>query len=164
MIPVVASLLYVDSVEVDEQKYPILVDERRLIPDSEGAGRQRGALGCRVVYGPDRERMTVAYTVEAHHNPPRGVRGGLDGGRSDAWKLGADGTRVDVPMAAALELEPGERIVSITAGGGGYGPPGERRVELVQEDLDEGWISRERAEQVYGVTVDADGRVRRTAV
>ncbi|MBW2416689.1 MAG: hydantoinase B/oxoprolinase family protein, partial [Deltaproteobacteria bacterium] len=38
-----AGLLYRDSVEVDEQKYPILVTRSTLRPDSEGAGRPRCA-------------------------------------------------------------------------------------------------------------------------
>ena len=75
-IPVCASLVYKDSVEVDEQRYPIHVYEQALIPDSEGAGRHRGGLGCRSVYGPKRNPMAAAWSVEAHHHPPKGVRGG----------------------------------------------------------------------------------------
>ena len=52
LLPVCASLVYKDSVEVDEQRYPIHVFEQRLLPDTEGAGRHRGGLGCRVSYGP----------------------------------------------------------------------------------------------------------------
>ena len=35
-----------DSVEIDELRYPILIREQRIIPDSEGAGRFRGAPGA----------------------------------------------------------------------------------------------------------------------
>lgn len=42
--PVCGALLYHDSVEVDEQRYPILIHERTLVADSGGAGRQRGGL------------------------------------------------------------------------------------------------------------------------
>lgn len=38
-------LMFRDSVEIDEQKYPIRVSEIRVRPDSEGAGRRRGAPG-----------------------------------------------------------------------------------------------------------------------
>ena len=62
--------------EVDEQKYPIHVHAKRLIPDSEGPGRHRGALGSEVVYGPKNLPMMIAYTFEGHENPARGVRGG----------------------------------------------------------------------------------------
>jgi N-methylhydantoinase B len=151
MLPVVAALLYHDSIEVDEQKYPIHVYEQRLIPDSAGDGRHRGGLGTSVVFGPKTRPTTVAYTVEGHFNPPRGVRGGLPGAPTDAWKLAADGSRVEVPKAAAVEIEPGERIVSVSGGGGGYGDPLERDPALVLDDVLEGWVSRERAKSVYGV-------------
>ena len=35
--------MFRDSVEIDEQKYPIRVSEIRVRADSEGAGRRRGA-------------------------------------------------------------------------------------------------------------------------
>jgi N-methylhydantoinase B len=155
-LPVAASLMYHDSTEVDEQKYPIHVFEKRLIPDSEGAGRRRGALGSRVVYGSKNNTMTVAYTFEGHVNPPRGVRGGGPGAACDGWKVDRDGTRVDVPMTGTLEIAPGERVVSHTCGGGGYGDPHEREPELVLHDAKEGWVSTERAESIYGVVIVRD--------
>ena len=153
MLPVVAALLYHDSIEVDEQKYPIHVEEQRLVPDSGGAGRRRGGLGSRVVFGPKRRPMTLAYTVEGHDNPPRGVRGGAPGAIPDAWKLDAAGERVELPKAAAVTLEPGERVVSLSGGGGGYGDPLERDAQLVLEDVLEGWVSPGAAERVYGVVL-----------
>jgi len=153
LIPVCASLVYKDSVEVDEQRYPIHIREQALIPDSEGAGRHRGGFGCRTVYGPKRNPVSVAWAVEAHHHPPRGVRGGLRGARADAWMIDSDGNRVDVDLVGSVELAPGEWIVSIASGGGGYGSPLERDPSLVLADVREGWISRERAGDVYGVVV-----------
>ncbi len=152
-LPVAASLMYHDSTEVDEQKYPLHVWEKRLIPDSEGAGRQRGALGSKVIYSCKTNPMTVAYTFEGHDNPARGVRGGLPGQPSDGWKLDTAGNRQPVPMAATLQLQPGERLVSLTGGGGGYGNPLDRDPALVLLDVSEGWISRDRAHSVYGVAL-----------
>jgi hypothetical protein len=54
-------------------------------------------------------------------------------------------------------LEPGETIISISSGGGGYGPPHERDVERVLHDVRDGWVSVERAREVYGVVIGADG-------
>ena len=56
-------------------------------------------------------------------------------------------------------LKQGETIISYTPGGGGYGPPLEREPAHVQKDVAEGWITRERARDVYGVIIDADGAV-----
>jgi N-methylhydantoinase B len=155
MLPVVAGLLYHDSIEVDEQKYPLHVYEQRLIADSGGAGRQRGGLGTRVVYGPKDHRMTVAYTVEGHVHPARGVRAGLAGAATDAWKLDGDGLRIEIPKTAAVELEPGERIVSVSGGGGGYGDPLDRDPALVLADALEGWVSVAHGGDVYGVVLRA---------
>lgn len=152
-LPVAASLMYHDSTEVDEQKYPIHVHAKRLIPDSEGPGRHRGALGSEVVYGPKNLPMMIAYTFEGHENPARGVRGGLTGAPSDGWKIDAHGNRVDVPMAAAMEIVAGERVLSRTGGGGGYGDPMTRDPHTVYEDVIEGWVSPERARDVYGVVL-----------
>jgi N-methylhydantoinase B len=153
LIPVCASLVYKDSVEVDEQRYPLHVHEQRLIPDSEGAGRHRGGLGCRTVFGPKQSPVSAAWACEAHHHPPRGVRGGGEGQRTDVWMLDAGGDRLDVDLVGAVELQPGQRIVSISAGGGGYGSPLERDPEQVRHDVLEGWVSRQRAEDVYGVVL-----------
>jgi N-methylhydantoinase B len=152
-LPVAASLMYHDSTEVDEQKYPLHVHEKRLISDSEGPGRHRGALGSHVVYGPKDLPMTIAYTFEGHENPARGVRGGGTASPSDGWKIDVDGNRVDLPMATAIEIAAGEKVLSRTGGGGGYGDPFTREPAAVRDDVMEGWISRERAEDVYGVVL-----------
>ena len=48
-------------------------------------------------------------------------------------------------LVGTVELQPGERIVSVSAGGGGYGDPLERAPERVLHDVREGWVSPERA-------------------
>ena len=40
--------------------------------------------------------------------------------------------------------------------GGGYGAPHEREAYRVAHDVREGWVSRERAEAVYGVALHDD--------
>lgn len=160
-LPVAASLMYHDSTEVDEQKYPLHVHVKRLIPDSEGAGRQRGALGSEIVYGPKNLPMMIAYSFEGHENPARGVRGGATGSPSDGWKVDREGNGVEVPMATAMMIEAGERVGSRTGGGGGYGDPLTRDPEAVAEDVREGWVSRARATEVYGVILrEVTGRGR----
>jgi N-methylhydantoinase B len=47
-------------------------------------------------------------------------------------------------------------MVSISCGGGGYGSPLERSPALVIDDVREGWISRSRAEMIYGVALSED--------
>jgi N-methylhydantoinase B len=54
-------------------------------------------------------------------------------------------------------------VVSYSAGGGGYGAPWERDPARVKHDLDEGWISAERAQGVYGLVLDRQGAIDQTA-
>ena len=42
------------------------------------------------------------------------------------------------------------------AGGGGYGDPLEREVDRVEEDVREGYVSFEAAENSYGVIIDPE--------
>jgi N-methylhydantoinase B len=164
--PVAGALLYHDSVEIDEQRYPVLITERSLVPDSGGAGRLRGGQATRVVIQPRFGPVTFTYALEARLNPPHGVRGGADGTPANAWIEDVEtGERADAPPVASLELGLGQRIVSIAAGGGGYADPCARDAAAVIEDLLEGRISPEAALEVYGVvtangTLDADATER----
>jgi N-methylhydantoinase B len=156
-----AGFLYRDSVEIDEMKYPIVVHEQRILPDSEGAGRFRGSPGAKVEFGPiDDCALDVVYLSDGTYNASVGVRGGLPGGTASQRKANRDGTLSDeLGSYAQLRLQPGETIVGHTCGGGGYGPPYERDVRRVVHDANEGWISSKRAYEVYGVKLDKDGRV-----
>ena len=153
--PAAAGLLHRDSVELDEQRYPILVEEISVIQDSEGAGTFRGAHGVRAVFGPVDTELEIAYTVDHHRFPPAGVRGGGPAGYSDALRFRTDDGLEALPLAGSVTLAPGERIVSIHSGGGGYGDPTEREIERIQEDVAEGLVSEERARSVYGYDVAA---------
>jgi N-methylhydantoinase B len=151
--PVCGALLYHDSVEVDEQRYPILIHERVLIADSGGAGRQRGGLGTRVTIEARDDGLTLTYGLEGKFNPPQGVRGGASGSVPEAWVETADGTRKEIPVVGRFDMSRGERVVSIAPGGGGYGDPLERSVDAVLDDLREGRITSESARSTYGVVV-----------
>ena len=60
-------------------------------------------------------------------------------------------------MAAALEIEPGERVVSLPAAAAATEPPRAGPAARL-DDVLEGWVSRESAAGVYGVVLrEADG-------
>ena len=149
-----AGMLRRDSVEVAERRHPILVVTQRLLPDTEGAGRYRGAPSAYVEYGPVGTSIKVAYGSDGAVNPALGARGGLAGGPCRHYRRQADGALIELPSLGIAELEDGERIVSITCGGGGYGPPSERDPGQVQRDVHEGWITAQRARDVYRVALN----------
>ncbi|MFE4080260.1 hydantoinase B/oxoprolinase family protein [Paenarthrobacter sp. YIM B13468] len=157
--PVCGALLYHDSVEVDEQRYPILVHERTLVADTGGAGRQRGGLATRVTMEPRGESVTLTYGIEGKINPPKGVRGGHDGAEPSAWVEDLKtGERREIPVVGRYDLQSGEKVVSITPGGGGYGDPLERDVLAVLDDYRESRVTLEAAAADYGVVI-TDGAV-----
>ena len=115
----------------------MLLTEKRLIPDSGGAGRMRGGLSQRLTFeatGP--KPVTVTYRHERVQNPPRGILGGLAG------RPGRDLLN-DKPVAAKarITLAPGDRITFETPGGGGLGPPAERDADALARDIAEGYVT-----------------------
>jgi N-methylhydantoinase B len=116
-------------------------------------GRRRG-LGP--IEGCD---MRIFYTADGTINPAQGARGGLSGGRIQALKRERSGEVTPQPSCGGVSLAPGEAIISVSAGGGGYGPPCDRDPARVAHDVAEGWVSRARAREVYGVVLDDRGAV-----
>jgi N-methylhydantoinase B len=58
-------------------------------------------------------------------------------------------------------LDAGDRVRMSTAGGGGYGDPRERPIELVERDVLRGFVSTESAHDDYGVVFGSNGKARR---
>ncbi len=154
-----AGLCYQDSIELDEMRHPLMVRQRRFITDSEGAGKQKGGPGMLVEFGPTRGDMEVAFVSDGTHNPAQGVRGGGLGGNAYQGIRAADGTLTPTENSAVVTLHVGETIVSHCCGGGGYGEPEARDPSSVCRDVAEGWVSAERAREVYRVAIGADGSV-----
>jgi N-methylhydantoinase B len=148
-----------DSVEVDELRFPLLVQTQRIIPDSEGAGRHRGTPGTLVEMTALGTDITAHWSGDGHVHGPAGVRGGGPGGNADQLLRGPDGSESRLPAYGELVLKDGETLISVCTGGGGYGPPTERDPEAVAHDVREGWVTRDRARRVYAVVLTGDGAV-----
>lgn len=152
-----AGMWTMDSVEIDELNYPLRVEERQLLPDSEGAGRHRGTPCCRVVYRPVGAPMRLHYACDGAINAAKGVSGGGDAAPAGQWIRGRGGSTTELPGVGDLVVEAGERIVVHTSGGGGFGNPKGRPVGAVCKDVRAGLISPERAREVYAVVCDERG-------
>ena len=162
-LPGVGGVQYRDSIELDEFKHPMLIRSLRLIPDSGGAGKFRGAPGCEIVLGARHDPITVVIPCDMQQNPPRGVRGGLAGAPAGTWKIETDGTQTKLDNFVTVTLQRGEWLRGTDNGGGGYGDPLERSLDRIGYDVLEGWITKTHAEAVYGVLFDASGVVDRAA-
>lgn len=153
-IPVVAGLMYRDSIEIDELSYPIHVKEVRLTQDEEGAGYNRGAPGVLLTYGPSENPMTVVFAADAQVNPAKGVRGGQDGNPGEMHVIDPLGNETQAPSVGELVLNKGMWLRGKDTSGGGYGCPLKRETIRVLHDVLEGYVSIDRAKHVYGVVFD----------
>ncbi|ARQ13814.1 hydantoinase B/oxoprolinase protein (plasmid) [Rhizobium etli] len=157
-VPVTGGLLLRDSVEIDELKYPIIIDKIVAVADSGGAGKYRGGASTRIEYGPRFADMSVAVMADSKINPARGARGGLPG-RPHYIALRDNRTNEESEIGSFGVFNVGvhQRIVGIDAGGGGFGNPWERDPARVLEDVLEGWVTLECASNVYGVAFSGSG-------
>jgi N-methylhydantoinase B len=152
-MPDAAMVVYTDSVEVIEQRYPILVRSVRLLPDSGGPGEFRGAPATEVDYGPRFGPVTVYFFADFAAHPAQGVWGGQPGSVASVTHIAADGTEHPLPAIGDITLQPGEWLRGCEAGGGGYGDPLARDPARVLADVNEGWVTPEAASAAYGVTL-----------
>jgi N-methylhydantoinase B len=148
-----------DSVEVDEIHHPIRVLAQRIVPDTEGAGRHRGAPSAFLEFGPVDTSMELMYLSDGSINPAQGARGGHPGSVAQQYRRRLDGSLEPTDPCGHVVLEPGEMMLSYSCGGGGYGDPRERDPARVATDVAEGFVTPARAEAVYGVALDQDGRL-----
>jgi N-methylhydantoinase B len=152
-----------DSTEVLELLRPIRVWADRIVADTGGDGRFRGAPSLYVEYGPVDTDLEVLYAADGTVNPALGARGGDPGALLRPFMRTAQGEVVELDPWGHVILKPGETIISISSAGGGYGPPLERDPERVRHDVAEGWITAERALARYGVQLAGDGSVQERA-
>jgi N-methylhydantoinase B len=148
-----SGLLYRDSIEVLEQKYPVRIEWVRLVPDSGGAGRRRGALtvsaGFRSVDGP----ITVAWFTGGRSS--RGVKGGLPGAPAEST-ISTGGQTTILPGFGQMTVGPETLLASTGSAGGGSGSPLQREPELVLRDVYERMVSLEAGRETYGVVLVGD--------
>ncbi|WP_214609055.1 hydantoinase B/oxoprolinase family protein [Rhodococcus qingshengii] len=148
-----------ESTEMAEILRPMRIETSRVLPDTEGAGRFRGSHSVRVEFTPVGTSMDCAMTTDNVVFPAEGARGGLRGATGWAGVRDLDGQEQQVSGYAQVNLAPDELLISHSSAGGGYGSPLERDPDRVRHDVLEGYISRARAESVYGVIVGPDGTV-----
>jgi N-methylhydantoinase B len=140
-------------VEIVESEFPTRLLRFDLIPDSGGAGRNRGGLGLR------REYLNLAearFSIRSmkHVIPPHGCAGGRNGRAGDIVINPDSETAKRLPTRYAdYPLRQGDVFRLDTPGGGGYGDPFGRDPEKVLADVREGYITGAAAERDYGVVL-----------
>jgi N-methylhydantoinase B len=108
-------------VEALEHSYPFRVEHYRVRAGSGGAGAQRGGDGVERAYRFLRAAQVTLMTERRRHGPP-GAAGGGAGQAGEQVLIRADGRETVLAGKCSLRVEPGDRLVIRTPGGGGWGP------------------------------------------
>jgi N-methylhydantoinase B len=147
-------------IEVFELRYPWLIEEFTLLPDSAGPGRFRGAHAVSKTFRAVGTEITVSSVSDRHGIQPWGLLGGGAGTTGSLLYQDSEGgewqpfteafAKISPSKFSNAKIAPGARVRLTAPGAGGYGPVAERPHEMVAEDLREGWISPEGACRDYG--------------
>jgi N-methylhydantoinase B len=155
----------IHSAEIVEAEHPCLVEECTLEADSGGAGQWRGGLGLRRTIRVLGKEGSLSVLSDRVVIPPYGVNGGLPG-HGNAFTVVRDGLTLPISAVpgkvSGFPLQRDDRVVSRSAGGGGFGDPALRSVDAIRRDVAAGYVTAAAALHVYGVDLaaaDAPARI-----
>jgi N-methylhydantoinase B len=145
--------------EVIERMAPIVIERDQLRPNTCGAGRHQGGLGCdktiRLARGD--ARLTVAGDRGKFMAP--GLFGGRPAPTQDILKQARRPDEESLGVCVSnYELNAGETISILSMGGAGYGHPLDRDPDLILEHVIDEYIDEEFARREYGVVVEVIDR------
>jgi len=148
-------------IEVEEWDTPYRWLYYEFLRDSAGDGEWRGGAGTEVeiqnLSDPEswqpHDQVVMTGNSDGEKFTATGLMGGTDGW---AHRLGIlrRGENVRLRCCDIQYIEPGDLIWTKSGGGGGYGDPLDRKIELVRWDALNDYISVEKARDVYGVVMD----------
>jgi N-methylhydantoinase B len=126
--------------------------------DSGGPGYRRGGVGIRRAWEVTSPAEFAVLGTDAVL-PRAGICGGYAGALN--WiSVIRDGKPVktsEMPLkAGGFKLLPGDIVLYLVSGGGGYGDPLERPEEWVLNDVRDGYVSIDGAREDYGVVISDD--------
>ncbi|MFI4949291.1 MAG: hydantoinase B/oxoprolinase family protein, partial [Alphaproteobacteria bacterium] len=131
------------SLEVTEVRFPLFFKRHEFRPDSGGAGQYRGGPGGIVEMVVEIEEPALANTAgDGVVHGACGILGGGDG--APHRYILYSGNREPRPIRTketGLVINPGDRMVLESGGGGGWGHRAERRDEDKARDTESGFVS-----------------------
>jgi N-methylhydantoinase B len=139
--------------EVIEAVSPVLMRRRSLRADSGGAGKFRGGLGQEMVLELRTDKPVLhSCMYDRTRFPARGFLGGQDGAVGELFL--SDGT--DPHPKSKYLIRPGQQLTLRLPGGGGFHSPLSRDPARVLSDVRQGYVSLEKARDLYGVVIDPE--------
>lgn len=169
------------NVEDNEIFYPLIYLWRREIPNSGGAGKYRGGNSAELAYALNDTETLTHHTTSGHTIiPGPGLFGGDPTSRTrfvmakeaDAREaagrngrmptsmdeLGGEHVHIS-PKTGGVVQQKGDVFLLAWTGGGGYGDPLDRDPECVAEDIRDGYVTADWAEDRHGVCLNDQGGV-----
>jgi len=137
-------------VEFVENKFPVRVLAYGIRQDSEGAGKQRGGLGAVRDFLLEEDGSYLYVWMDRTKTPAWGLFGGQEAATPVTIVNPQTPDERRYNKVNYLKLQKNDVVRVYTGGGGGFGDPRERDVERIKNDVDNGYISPERAKKVYG--------------
>ncbi len=154
------------AAEVAEVVHPVYWQHYGMRKDSAGPGKYRGGAGMIFKFKPLGDMELSMETAWTKIGPP-GVEGGGRGSIQHILRQYPDGKlqtamgkdladegKWHMNLQANMRFDKGTSFVLLTAGGGGYGDPLERKPEKVLEDVLDELVSIEGAKRDYGVIIN----------
>ena len=140
--------------EVNEVEAGILVHRYGLMKNSAGAGKYRGGLGTEMVF----EALAPNTKITARNRDRTrfsgwGIVGGKAGAPSAFLRNPGKPNQINLGNTDIVTVDPGDVIYVSCGGAGGWGCPIERDPGAVLHDYKCGWITRQHAEEIYGVVI-----------
>ena len=136
--------------EISEARNGLFVDRMELNTAPGGEGRWTGGRGIVMDYRIRRDDsfLTAGYTRS--RILPWSMDGGREGSPNYVEVIRTDGSRESYAFASGVTVNTDDVIRIHTGIGGGVGDPKERDRAAVAEDIRNGFITPERARDVYG--------------
>ena len=147
----------ITDAEIFERRYPVLLREFSLRKGTGGKGQHRGGDG---VVRDIEFRIPVQASILSERRVfhPYGLHGGEDAAcgqnmwvrrlkKQNGQAEETEERRINLGAKNTASMEPGDRIIIMTPGGGGYGKAGDENKVTVRKNHEEGWKGGSLAER-----------------
>ncbi len=142
---------YNTPAEISEARNGLYVDKMALNTEAGGEGEYTGGRGLVLEYRirTDNGFLTAGYTRSLVK--PWSLQGGEEGSGNFVEIIKVDGETQRTSFVSGLSVTTDDVIRVITSSGAGYGDAKNRDPAAVQMDIKNGYLTPERAMEVYGV-------------
>lgn len=150
--------ILVPNIETDEVNFPVKTLRHEYITDTHGPGRNRGGNGVEYTIQFRGVSPDVSVFGDGAVIPAFGLNGGGDGSLNEGYlNRGTAREKKLVSNEGWNRCKDGETVTVLSAGGGGWGDPLDRKPEAVLQDIRDEMCTIGRAQAVYGVVISEDG-------